>query len=107
MQDSIDREAVARLLDLSPKERMALPRQPMPEQEPAVRATNFREVPAGYTPMMAVQEAARCLACKKPACVELPPVAAPTGKHVGIVGAGPAGLTAAIDLRRAGHAVTL
>ena len=33
--------------------------------------------------------------------------AAPTGRKVAIVGAGPAGLTAAFDLARAGHAVTV
>ncbi|HLI96061.1 MAG TPA: NAD(P)-dependent oxidoreductase [Candidatus Baltobacteraceae bacterium] len=32
---------------------------------------------------------------------------APTGKHVAIVGGGPAGLSAARDLRRLGHAVTI
>jgi glutamate synthase (NADPH/NADH) small chain len=40
----------------------------MPEQDPAVRARNFDEVPFGYTPEMAQTEAARCLQCKKPAC---------------------------------------
>jgi len=40
-------------------------RVPMPEQEPAVRARNFLEVPTGYTPEMARQEAKRCLQCKK------------------------------------------
>ncbi len=45
-----------------------LPRTPMPEQEPHVRARNFDEVPLGYTPEMARQEASRCLQCKKPAC---------------------------------------
>ena len=39
--------------------------------------------------------------------VEVPSVGAPTGKSVAVVGSGPAGLTVAIDLRRAGHAVTL
>jgi glutamate synthase (NADPH/NADH) small chain len=34
-------------------------------------------------------------------------VAAPTGKKVAIVGAGPAGLTAAFDLAKQGHAVTV
>jgi len=33
--------------------------------------------------------------------------AAPTGRKVAIIGAGPAGLTAAFDLAKAGHAVTL
>ncbi|MEA1984599.1 MAG: NADPH-dependent glutamate synthase [Euryarchaeota archaeon] len=39
--------------------------------------------------------------------VEDPIVAEPSGKTVAVVGAGPAGLTAAADLARAGHAVTI
>ena len=31
----------------------AIPRQKMPEQEPANRVRNFEEVPYGYTPEMA------------------------------------------------------
>ena len=46
----------------------------MPEQEPYVRARNFKEVPLGYTPEMALEEASRCLQCKKPGCVEGCPV---------------------------------
>ena len=46
----------------------------MPEQEPHIRARNFLEVPTGYTVKMAQEEAARCLHCKKPACVEGCPV---------------------------------
>jgi glutamate synthase (NADPH/NADH) small chain len=46
----------------------------MPEQEPKVRARNFLEVPTGYTPEMAKEEAARCLQCKNPGCVEGCPV---------------------------------
>ncbi len=49
-------------------------RVPMPEQDPHIRARNFKEVPTGYTPEMARSEAARCLQCKKPACVEGCPV---------------------------------
>lgn len=49
-------------------------RIPMPEQESAVRATNFMEVPLGYTAEMAMAEAARCLNCKKPLCVTGCPV---------------------------------
>ena len=36
-----------------------------------------------------------------------PEIAADTGKSVGVIGGGPAGLTAAFFLRRAGHAVTI
>jgi len=49
-------------------------RTPMPEQDPKVRARNFLEVPTGYTPKMAQEEASRCLQCKKPACVQGCPV---------------------------------
>ncbi|MFZ5569355.1 MAG: NADPH-dependent glutamate synthase [Thermodesulfobacteriota bacterium] len=50
------------------------PRQPMPEQDPKVRARNFEEVPYGYSPETAMKEAERCLQCKNPACVNGCPV---------------------------------
>ena len=46
----------------------------MPSQEPDVRNKNFKEVALGYTEEMAVDEANRCLNCKKPFCVEGCPV---------------------------------
>ena len=46
--------------------REKIPRQPMPEQEPKVRAKNFDEVPFGYSTEAAIKEAQRCLQCKKP-----------------------------------------
>lgn len=39
--------------------------------------------------------------------VSLPEIPAPTGKKIAIIGAGPAGLTAAGDFRRKGHDVTI
>ncbi len=51
-----------------------IPRVPMPEQEPHVRAKNFFEVPLGLNPEMARQEARRCLQCKNPACIAGCPV---------------------------------
>jgi len=172
---------------LTPKQRMAIPRQSMPEQDPKVRATNFDEVNYGLTPLAARMEALRCLQCKTQPCrsgcpvmVRIPDfmakvaegdfgaairiikgdnvlpaisgrvcpqetqcekfctlgkkgqsvaigrverfladwernqgVAEPirpekkTGKKVAIVGAGPAGLTAAADLARMGHEVDI
>ncbi|HDP24326.1 MAG TPA: hypothetical protein ENN34_02675, partial [Deltaproteobacteria bacterium] len=56
------------------KERLKIPRQPMPEQDPAVRRRNFDEVPLGFTPEMAKKEALRCIQCKNPACVSGCPV---------------------------------
>ncbi|MGQ9708694.1 MAG: NADPH-dependent glutamate synthase [bacterium] len=162
-------------------------RTPMKEQAPEIRRHNFDEVPYGYTPEEALQEAERCLKCKKPSCVagcpvqvdipgfisqiaegnfleamkvmkrtnvlpaicgrvcpqevqcegacvlgkRMEPVAIgnlerfiadweatqsecvmceilpATGKRVAVVGAGPAGLTVAGDMRKLGHEVTI
>jgi glutamate synthase (NADPH/NADH) small chain len=46
----------------------------MPEQKPEVRRSNFLEVPLGYSPEIAIEEAKRCLQCKKPGCVDACPV---------------------------------
>ena len=49
-------------------------KNPMPEQDPVVRAGNFKEVAEGYTPQMAVNEAMRCLKCRKKPCTKGCPV---------------------------------
>lgn len=54
--------------------KIKVPRAKMPEQDPNIRRRNFQEVPHGLTPEMAVAEAARCLQCKKPLCMEGCPV---------------------------------
>ena len=59
---------------LSPKERVKIPRQPMPEQEPRVRAQNFQEVNLGLDVIVAQREALRCLGCADPKCVQGCPV---------------------------------
>ena len=165
-----------------------LNRVPIPKQDPLERARNFNEVSLGYTQAQAIEEADRCLQCKKPLCrdgcpvnVRIPEfilalregdmpgaaaalkdknslpavcgrvcpqeeqcekmcvlarqgvpvaigrleryvadwaldhesegtddtIAAPSGKRVAVVGAGPAGLTCAADLAKAGHSVTM
>lgn len=53
---------------------MTMTKTPMPEQDPNVRNKNFKEVSLGYTAEMAVEEAKRCLNCKKPHCIEGCPV---------------------------------
>ena len=60
--------------DLSPKERMQIPPQPMPEQDAKERIHNVNEVPHGYTEELARTEAMRCLQCKKAPCVRGCPV---------------------------------
>ncbi|SDH08624.1 NADPH-dependent glutamate synthase [Desulfosporosinus hippei] len=54
--------------------KVKIPRHEMPCQEPEVRARNFEEVALGYTEETAVEEAKRCLQCKKPKCVSGCPV---------------------------------
>lgn len=177
----------SRKKDLSVAERCAIPRHPMPTQAASIRVKNFDEVAVGWGKETAMDEAARCLMCKKPQCVlncpaeidipgfigkiaegefleaarilrassalpavcgrvcpqetqceltcvmgkkfkpvaigrlerfasdfalfeqelPLPAIAPPTGKKVAVVGAGPAGITAAGDLIKLGHEVTL
>ena len=176
---------------LSPKDRLTIPAQEMPSQDPAVRRANMEEVALGYSPEQAKAEALRCLQCSNAPCIagcpvgidipgfiqaiadsdnkkaidiikedsllpavcgrvcpqesqcqapctvgkalksvdkavnigrleryaadwerdnnliEIPEIKPDTGKTVGIIGTGPAGLTVAADVRRAGHAVTL
>ena len=48
--------------NMSPK------KNPMPSQDPKVRAHNFDEVAIGYTEEMALDEALRCLNCKNMPC---------------------------------------
>ena len=70
------------------KERMKVPRQHMPEQAPQIRATNFTEVNLGYSTELARQEAARCLECAKPACVNDCPVGVKVKDFVQLIVAG-------------------
>ncbi len=176
---------------LKPRDRMSIPEQKMPAQDPLVRARNMKEVATGYYEEQARVEAQRCLQCKNAPCMHgcpvsidiprfikalsegdpataisvikeksllpavcgrvcpqetqcqapcilgkslksidkavsigrleryaadwerengaaIPPVVAEsTGKKVAVVGSGPAGITVAADVRRAGHDVVL
>ena len=178
-------------MNLSPKERAAIPQQDMPTQDARERIHNTHEVALGYTEEMARLEANRCLQCKTRPCMEgcpvsidipgfihaiaegrdkdaigiikqtsllpsicgrvcpqekqcmknctvgkmakdpmkavcigrleryaadkeraegtagAPAIAPATGKRVAVIGGGPAGLTVAADVRRAGHEVVL
>ena len=49
-------------------------KNPMPVQDPALRARNFDEVTQGYDEQTALAEAARCLGCKNMPCVSGCPV---------------------------------
>jgi len=59
---------------VSEKIKINLNRVPMPKQEVAVRRRNFNEVALGYREQQAVEEASRCIQCKKPNCITGCPV---------------------------------
>ena len=70
---------------LSPKERVKIPRQRMPEQEPAQRRRNFAEVNLGLAVDVAATEASRCIECASPACVKGCPVGVKVREFVALV----------------------
>ncbi|MEW6213850.1 MAG: NADPH-dependent glutamate synthase [Nitrospirota bacterium] len=67
------------------REEKKKPRVKMREQDPLMRARNFNEVPYGYSPEEAVEEAHRCLACKRPSCKEGCPVEVDIPKFIGLI----------------------
>ena len=65
---------MSRSVTMAEKKKLDLNRREMPKQSPHIRRRNFEEVAFGYTPELAVDEAKRCLQCKKPFCVDGCPV---------------------------------
>ena len=59
---------------MAEKKKLNLNRVPIPKQEPGIRRKNFNEVALGYTEEQAIEEASRCIQCKKPGCKEGCPV---------------------------------
>jgi glutamate synthase (NADPH/NADH) small chain len=73
---------------LKTKERLAIPPQEMPQQDPTVRRGNVSEVALGYTEEQARLEAMRCLQCRNAPCVEGCPVRINIRDFVGAVARG-------------------
>ena len=73
---------------LTNKERMKIPRQIMPEQNPVERRNNFGEVNLGFTEELAKMEALRCIQCPKPTCVDGCPVGVKIGDFIALVAEG-------------------
>lgn len=65
-----------------------IPRVPVREQDPKVRAANFEEVCYGYDGNEAMLEATRCLHCKNPRCVSACPVNVSIPEFIAAVAAG-------------------
>ena len=67
---------------------MSLKKTPISEQDPKVRARNFKEVSLGYTKEEAMEEATRCLHCKNKPCVSGCPVGVKIPEFIEKVAAG-------------------
>ena len=65
---------LSKIDELKTKDRMKIPAQEMPAQDPEIRSHNLDEVALGYTVEQARIEAMRCLQCVKKNCVEDCPV---------------------------------
>jgi glutamate synthase (NADPH/NADH) small chain len=75
-------------MELSKKDRLSIPRQPMPKQAAEERIKNFKEVNLGFTEEYAKLEALRCLQCPKPKCVEGCPVGVKIKDFISLVAQG-------------------
>ena len=67
------------------KERVKIPRQHMPEQEPSARRGNFAEVNLGLPVAFAASEASRCIECADPKCQKGCPVGVKVREFVDLV----------------------
>ncbi len=74
--------------ELTRRERMKMPRTPMPERDGRDRSGHFEEVNLGYTDQLAILEASRCLQCTRPVCVEECPVGVRIADFVAAVAEG-------------------
>ena len=74
-----------------------IPRVPVREQDPKVRAHNFEEVCYGYNLEEATTEATRCLHCKNPRCVQACPVSVKIPEFIAKVATGDIAGAAAIN----------
>jgi glutamate synthase (NADPH) small chain len=72
---------------MAEKPKLNLNRVPIPKQAPEVRKRNFDEVALGYTDEQALEEASRCIVCKKPGCKDGCPVNVEIPEFIKAIGA--------------------
>ncbi|GHT94702.1 oxidoreductase [Spirochaetia bacterium] len=76
----LDRKAAGE--KIAPRDRLAIPAQAMPVQDPIARGKNVSEVALGYGEAQARLEAERCLGCKNQPCVNGCPVQVPIPRFI-------------------------
>ena len=74
--------------DLSPRERMRIERHEVPARSAVIRAMDFREVNLGYSQVLAMEEAERCLDCQNPRCIDGCPVRVNIPKFIELLAGG-------------------
>ncbi len=74
--------------DLTARDRMAIPRQEMPQRDSSVRGRDFDEVNLGFDERVAILEAKRCLQCKTRPCVAGCPVGVKIPEFLDLVARG-------------------
>jgi len=74
--------------DLSPKERMQIERHEVPARSAVIRSMDFNEVNLGYSQVLAMEEAERCLDCRNPRCIDGCPVRVNIPNFIGHLAAG-------------------
>jgi len=84
---------------LKPADRLKIPPQAMPQQDPQRRKENVNEVATGFTETQARLEALRCLQCKNAPCVKGCPVRIGIRDFVGAIADGD--YAGALDIIRA------
>jgi glutamate synthase (NADPH/NADH) small chain len=67
-------DLLPRMDELKPRDRLAIPLQDMPNQDPGERRNNMNEVALGYSLEQARVEAMRCIQCKNKPCIQGCPV---------------------------------
>ena len=73
---------------MAEKSKLNLNRVPIPKQTPEARRRNFDEVALGYGDEQALEEASRCIMCKKPGCKDGCPVNVDIPEFIKAIGAG-------------------
>jgi glutamate synthase (NADPH/NADH) small chain len=83
-QEKISHDKYCECLGSAPakKEKKISERVAMPCRPAAERVKHFKEVALGYSPGLALEEARRCLQCKKPLCVTGCPVEVPIPQFI-------------------------
>ena len=96
LAESILNELLPQQEALKVKDRLKIPRQLAPEQDPVIRATNQEEVTGNFSCSQAQLEAMRCIQCKTKPCISGCPVQVDIPRFINLIARGD--FQAAVDV---------